>query len=94
MVIDKHGNPIGFRNRKIINIVGDGAYHEVVVPDGMQDGTIFITAHGGDDDAYTINAAPIEFHMKDTAADTAFMALSPTIISRNKNYIQKQKKIF
>ena len=73
MIVDKNGNSIGFRNRKIVNLVGDGTYNPLIVPEGVVGGTLFITAHNGDDNAYTMD--PIEFHMRDEAG-TAFIALT------------------
>jgi len=76
MKIDKYRNPIGFGSRKIVNILGDGTYKALTVPEGVEGGTMFITAHDGDDATYTSIVSPIEFHMKDAVADDAFMALT------------------
>lgn len=76
MVTDKNMNPIGFRNKKIINVTGTGSYVELLVPSGVGLGSIFITGHDGDDDSFANLTVPTEFHMKVASADTAYIALN------------------
>jgi len=75
LATDKHGNPAGFRNRKIVSTTADGKYNEIIVPAGTQCKCVMVQCHSGAA-TFTNIEEGTEFHVKDLEADTAFAAFT------------------